>query len=149
MKSLFTALTIAVHNVPGSLMFHINHAWLSLSDDCLGQTAMLMDEFYNFFDLHFLSWTQWAWFNAWDNKTFDGWNLENFSIVDIFKNVRPNYAIRPYPRAIAGIPISFAVTHIPLCSPLLNRGQTINHTTHCLTTMLMEKVSLRYSVGCS
>lgn len=75
----------------------------------MGQTATFIKQFYNFFDDYFLSWTQWAWFNKWNSKELDGWNLENFSVVDNDLNLRPNYAIRPYPRAIAGTPISFTV----------------------------------------
>eukprot|EP00884_Botryococcus_braunii_P014543 jgi/Botrbrau1/2308/Bobra.101_2s0129.1 len=53
--------------------------------------------------------------NAWDNKVLDGWNMEDYSIVDEYQDLRPNFAIRPYPRAIAGVPIFFQDTGFKIC----------------------------------
>lgn len=66
---------------------------------------------YNYFDQNFISGTQWNWHNAWDNTVYDGWNMEDYSIMDNLGNLRINFVIRPYPRAIAGIPLSFQVSY--------------------------------------
>eukprot|EP00884_Botryococcus_braunii_P014499 jgi/Botrbrau1/2304/Bobra.101_2s0125.1 len=69
----------------------------------------LMDGMYNFWDKYLLSWTQWVWSNSWDITDFDGWNGEDYSVVNDFLLIRDNYMIRPYPRAIGGIPLLFKV----------------------------------------
>jgi hypothetical protein len=63
--------------------------------------------FYNALDATLLSGLQWGWTNGYSPVTKDGWNQEDYSVVDQNLAMRSNYAIRPYPRAVAGIPISF------------------------------------------
>ena len=65
--------------------------------------------FYDQLDAHLLGGTQWGWTDAFKPYTKDGWNQENFSVTDQRRNLRSNFAIRPYPRAIAGVPGGFQV----------------------------------------
>jgi endoglycosylceramidase len=65
--------------------------------------------FYDNLDMHLLGGTQWGWETDWTPTKKDGWNDENFSIVDQRRILRDNFNIRPYPQAIAGIPGSFKV----------------------------------------
>ena len=39
-----------------------------------------------------------GWTANWSSELKDGWNRENFSITDVRRNMRSNYAIRPFPR---------------------------------------------------
>ena len=77
-----------------------------------GQAPNYINMLYDNLDLKLLGGTQWGWTNAFSFKNKDGWNAENFSIVDQRRNLRSNFNVRPYPRAIAGIPGGFKV---PLC----------------------------------
>ena len=63
---------------------------------------------YNLLDQYLLGGTQWGWTANWSSELKDGWNRENFSITDVRRNMRSNYAIRPFPRATAGIPGNFS-----------------------------------------
>ena len=65
--------------------------------------------FYDNLDAHLLGGTQWGWTDDYNPVTKDGWNMENFSIVDQRRNLRSNFAVRPYPRMIAGVPGLFKV----------------------------------------
>lgn len=65
--------------------------------------------FYDELDARLLGGTQWGWTDDYNDRTRDGWNNENFSIVDARRNLRSNFAVRPYPKAIAGIPGQFKV----------------------------------------
>lgn len=71
------------------------------------QAPPYIDMFYNALDSNLLSGLQWGWTDGYSPVTKDGWNQEDYSVVDQNLNIRSNYAIRPYPRATAGIPISF------------------------------------------
>lgn len=71
--------------------------------------------FYDELDARLLGGTQWGWTDDYNDKTKDGWNSENFSIVDQRRNLRSNFAVRPYPKAIAGIPGQFKVCSASLC----------------------------------
>ena len=73
------------------------------------QAPNYISMFYDELDERFLGGTQWGWTDDFNDKTKDGWNMENFSIVDQRRNLRSNYAVRPYPKAIAGIPGQFKV----------------------------------------
>jgi endoglycosylceramidase len=45
---------------------------------------------------------QWAYSSAWTALTKDGWNREDFSIVDGEDRLRGNFVLRPYPQRVAG-----------------------------------------------
>jgi hypothetical protein len=49
----------------------------------------------------------WCYTPGWKPDTKDGWNMEDFSIVDNTVPLRANYTPRPYPRIISGAPVSF------------------------------------------
>ena len=68
---------------------------------------------YNLLDQYLLGGTQWGWTANWSSELKDGWNRENFSITDVRRNMRSNYAIRPFPRATAGIPGNFSASPRP------------------------------------
>jgi endoglycosylceramidase len=68
-----------------------------------------MSEFYLQLDQRFISAAQWSWVAHWDEVKKDGWNTEDFSIVE-GDELRQTYWVRPYPARIAGTPGTFAVT---------------------------------------
>nr|QOL01077.1 putative extracellular protein CSOL_010 [Pseudococcomyxa simplex] len=76
------------------------------------QAPNYISMFYDELDARLLGGTQWGWTDDYNDKTKDGWNSENFSIVDQRRNLRSNFAVRPYPKAIAGIPGQFKVDSI-------------------------------------
>eukprot|EP01025_Chloroclados_australasicus_P053642 TRINITY_DN6332_c0_g1_i2.p1 TRINITY_DN6332_c0_g1~~TRINITY_DN6332_c0_g1_i2.p1 ORF type:complete len:467 (+),score=49.56 TRINITY_DN6332_c0_g1_i2:72-1472(+) len=65
-------------------------------------------DYYNELDTLFVGGTQWTFTPTWNNVTFDGWNGENFSIVDNEGKLRAGYALRPSVRLVPGNPISFS-----------------------------------------
>lgn len=69
----------------------------------------LMDLQYELLDAGFVSGTQWNYTAEWTPKNKDGWNKEDFSIVDDKGKLRSNFKLRPYPRVIAGRGTSFKV----------------------------------------
>eukprot|EP01023_Acetabularia_acetabulum_P063022 TRINITY_DN785_c6_g1_i4.p1 TRINITY_DN785_c6_g1~~TRINITY_DN785_c6_g1_i4.p1 ORF type:complete len:264 (-),score=24.71 TRINITY_DN785_c6_g1_i4:270-1061(-) len=71
-------------------------------------TQNYIDDFYEQMDEYFVGGTQWTFSPTWNNVTFDGWNGENFSIVDNQGNLREGYVLRPSVRAIPGTPVSFS-----------------------------------------
>jgi len=75
--------------------------------------ADYMDAFYRELDVHFASSTQWSFVAHWTNEKKDGWNTENFSIIDDRGALRPNYRVRPYAARISGDPKSFEVVEDP------------------------------------
>ncbi len=74
------------------------------------QAPNYIDMVYNLLDQYLLGGTQWGWTANWSSELKDGWNRENFSITDVRRNMRSNYAIRPFPRATAGIPGNFSAS---------------------------------------
>ncbi len=79
------------------------------------QAPNYISMFYDELDQRLLGGTQWGWTDDFNDKTKDGWNAENFSIVDQRRNMRPNFAVRPYPKAIAGNPGQFKVSPVLFC----------------------------------
>lgn len=69
-----------------------------------------IDEFYAQLDRHLASGAQWNFTPHWTPAEKDGWNGEDFSIVDDRGELRATYRIRPYPARTAGAPMSFSVT---------------------------------------
>src|SRR5262249_41411439 len=50
---------------------------------------------------------QWTVAPRWTPQAGDGWNGEDFSLLDGNGRPRPNYRPRPYPRRVAGVPLCF------------------------------------------
>ena len=50
---------------------------------------------------------QWNYTPLWNERDKDGWNDEDFNILDPSGPLRANFRLRPFPRRIAGIPIRF------------------------------------------
>jgi endoglycosylceramidase len=72
-----------------------------------------MDAFYLELDSRFVSAAQWSYVAHWDAERKDGWNMEDFSIVDGAQELRKTYRVRPYPARVAGTPLAFSVTRAP------------------------------------
>jgi endoglycosylceramidase len=66
-----------------------------------------IDAIYDRLDSATASGAQWNYTPHWDPVTKDGWNGEDFTVLDPQGRLRPNYRLRPYPRTIAGEPIRF------------------------------------------
>jgi len=65
---------------------------------------------YDWLDDHFASGIHWCYTPGWTSALKDGWNMEDFSIVDDAGRLRANYTPRPYPQKIAGTPGIFTLT---------------------------------------
>jgi endoglycosylceramidase len=57
---------------------------------------------------NFYSSAQWAYTPGWTPTAKDGWDLEDFSIVDDKGNLRANFRPRPYVRRVAGTPVALS-----------------------------------------
>lgn len=87
----------------------------------VGRGQALRRDFYAALDHSFTSATQWNYTPSWNPEKKDGWNLEDFSVVNHEGSLRTNYKPRPYPQATAGEPVSFIVDEdAPLGSPWLS-----------------------------
>jgi len=61
-------------------------------------------------DLGLASGAQWAYTPGWTPSAKDGWNLEDFSVVDDTGTLRANFRPRPFARRIAGTPTALTVS---------------------------------------
>jgi endoglycosylceramidase len=66
-----------------------------------------IDEFYKQLDANLVSGAQWNYTPHWTPQKKDGWNTEDFSIVNDAGRLRANYRVHPYPARIAGNPVTF------------------------------------------
>lgn len=79
----------------------------------IGRGRALRRDFYGALDRTFTSATQWNYTPLWTPDQKDGWNLEDFSIVDHTGMLRSNFSPRPYPQVTAGDPLSLVVREGP------------------------------------
>jgi endoglycosylceramidase len=69
-----------------------------------------IDAFYAALDARSVSAAQWNFTPHWNQATKDGWNDEDFSVVDDAGALRSTFRIRPYPRRTAGSVRAFTVS---------------------------------------
>jgi endoglycosylceramidase len=72
-----------------------------------------VDAFYAALDARFASGTQWTLVADWDPVKKDGWNVEDFSILDDAGDLRANFRVRAQPVRISGEPLAFSATVEP------------------------------------
>jgi endoglycosylceramidase len=71
-------------------------------------SAAYLETIYQWLDANFVSGTQWNYTPGWTEKNKDGWNAEDFSIVDNTGQVRKAlFEPRAYPQKTAGQPLRF------------------------------------------
>src|SRR6185312_9201281 len=66
-----------------------------------------VDHHYDRLDAALASAMQWTVSPRWSPEAGDGWNGEDFSLLDAARRPRPNYRPRPYPQRVAGVPVRF------------------------------------------
>lgn len=71
------------------------------------RSSAYIDEFYTQFDARLISAAQWNFTPHWTQDKKDGWNLEDFSIVDDTGKLRATYRVRPFPARVAGEATAF------------------------------------------
>lgn len=76
----------------------------------IDQVAGYVGALYRQLDLALASGAQWAYTPGWTPAAKDGWNQEDFSIVDDTGALRANFRPRPYAPRVAGTPTSLTVT---------------------------------------
>ncbi|MBZ0253072.1 MAG: cellulase family glycosylhydrolase, partial [Candidatus Methylomirabilis sp.] len=74
-----------------------------------GNARGYVDHLYSRLNATLASGTQWVYTPGWTEAAKDGWNLEDFSIVDGMGATRPNFRVRPFPRRTAGEPTKLSV----------------------------------------
>jgi endoglycosylceramidase len=73
--------------------------------------AAYVDMLYRRLDEGLASGAQWVYTPGWTEAAKDGWNDEDFSIVDGAGETRDNFRVRPFPAKVSGTPTLFRVTH--------------------------------------
>ncbi len=69
-----------------------------------------IDDIYRRLDDCFYGGTQWNYCPGWDSTKLDGWNRENYSIIDDRGNIRQNFRVRACAQRVAGIPKKLEVS---------------------------------------
>lgn len=83
---------------------------------------------YDRMDAAFASGTQWNYTPNWHPELKDGWNAEDYNILDRKAGFpRSNFEPRPYPRATAGMPVSFSYQPATRQSPVVSLAFTWDH----------------------
>jgi len=77
------------------------------------RSAAYIDKLYTQLDASLVSAAQWNYTPHWSPQKKDGWNDEDFSIVDDRGRLRPTYRVRAYPARIAGDAQTFFVRYAP------------------------------------
>lgn len=77
-------------------------------------TPAYLDAVYDVLDQNQISGTQWVYAPRWTSTRLDGWNGEDFSIVDDHGRRRGSFLPRPYPARIAGTMRRFAFSNTTL-----------------------------------
>jgi endoglycosylceramidase len=78
--------------------------------DC-ARARPYLDALYAALDKRLASGTQWVFTPGWTRERKDGWNDEDFSIVDDCGRTRGNFRLRPYPQRFAGLPTQIRVKY--------------------------------------
>ena len=99
--------TAAAWNVP----LFVGELGASPSTDMVGG---YLDMLYRQLDVALASGAQWVYTPGWTPGAKDGWNGEDFSIVDDTGALRANFQPRPYARRVAGTPQSLGVSAEPI-----------------------------------
>jgi len=63
-----------------------------------------MDDLYKEINKYMMSGAQWGYTANWTHSNKDGWNGENFSVIDDNRKTQKSYELRPFPTRVSGIP---------------------------------------------
>ncbi len=78
----------------------------------MGGIQRYLDRFYGAMDDHALSGTQWVYTPGWDPMAKDGWNAEDFSVIDDNGSARSHFRSRPFVKCITG-PLTDSSVQLP------------------------------------